>query len=184
MKYFNYNMLGTAWGKLYKRELWEKIDFFDGYAYEDAIIWCDIYPQCKKIAYSKESSYIFRSSNNSLFKRQNSSNKCLDAVWILEEAVKVHKKMRLNEDTGWYQMILWQLSVGIVTRIGYLSNDEVYQASFIIAKHIAESLKGFGKTRFEGKNKRIYEKIEDSFRKMEYKKWIEYSYLLSYSGKI
>lgn len=182
LKYFNYNMLGTAWGKLYKRELWEKIDFFDGYAYEDAIIWCDIYSQCKKIAYSKESSYIFRSSNNSLFKRQNSSNKCLDAVWILEEAVKVHKKMRLNEDTGWYQMILWQLSVGIVTRIGYLSNDEVYQASFIIAKHIAESLKGFGKTRFEGKNKRIYEKIEDSFRKMEYKKWIDYSLILSYTN--
>lgn len=184
LKYFNYNMLGTAWGKLYKRELWEKIDFFDGYAYEDAIIWCDIYPQCKKIAYSEESSYIFRSSNNSLFKRQNSSNKCLDAVWILEESVKLHKNMRLNENAGWYQMMLWQLSVGIVTRIGYLSNDEVLQASFIIAKHIAESLTGFGKTQFKGKNKLIYEKMEDSFRMMEYKKWVEYSYILSYSGGI
>lgn len=81
-------------------------------------------------------------------------------------------------------MILWQLSVGIVTRIGYLSNDEVLQASFIIAKHIAESLEGFGKTEFIGNNKMIYENIEDSFRTMRYKKWIEYSYLLSYSGKI
>ena len=183
-KYFIYNMLGTAWGKLYKRKLWEQVDFFENYAYEDAIIWCNIYPQCKKIAFSKKSSYIFRSSNNSLFKRQNSSNKCIDAIWILEEAVKLHKNMGLNENDEWYQMMLWQLSVGIITRIGFLTNEKVLQAAFIIGKHIAESLDGFGMTEFKGRNKAIYKKIEDSFKMIEYKKWVGYSTVLSYSSSI
>lgn len=50
LKYYNCNMSGTAWGKLYKRELWNTINFFEGYAYEDAIIWCNIYPKCKRMA--------------------------------------------------------------------------------------------------------------------------------------
>lgn len=184
LDYYNCNMIGTTWGRLYRRELWDKIDFFPGYAYEDAIVWCNVYSQCRIMVYEPELIYIFRSQDNSLFKRQNNSKKCLDSIWVIDECVKLHEYLRNVESGGWYQMILWQLSVGIVTRIGYLSNDEVLQASFIIAKHIAEALSGFEKTRFEGQNKRMYVEIEDSFRTMEYKKWIEYSLLLSYTEKI
>lgn len=184
LDYYNCNMSGTTWGRLYRRELWDKIDFFPGYAYEDAIIWCNVYSQCKIMVYEPELIYIFRSQDNSLFKRQNNSEKCLDSIWVIDECVKLHEYLSNEESDGWYQMILWQLSVGIVTRIGYISNDEVLQASFVIAKHIAESLRGFGKTRFEGQNKRIYREIEDSFRTTRYKKWVAYSWLLSYSEKI
>lgn len=184
LDYYNCNMIGTTWGRLYRRELWDKIDFFPGYAYEDAIIWCNVYSQCKTMVYEPELIYIFRSQDNSLFKRQNNSEKCLDSIWVIDECVKLHEYLSDEESDGWYQMILWQLSVGIVTRIGYISNDEVLQASFVIAKHIAESLRRFGKTRFDGQNKRIYREIEDSFRTMEYKKWVTYSLLLSYSEKI
>lgn len=182
LDYYNCNMSGTTWGRLYRRELWDKIDFFSGYAYEDAIVWCNVYSQCKIMVYVPELIYTFRSQDNSLFKRQNNSEKCLDSIWVIDECVKLHEYLRDVETDGWYQMILWQLSVGIVTRIGYITNDEVLQASFVIAKHIAESLRGFGKTRFEGRNKRIYIEIEDSFRTMEYKKWVEYSLILSYSN--
>lgn len=184
LDYYNCNMSGTTWGRLYRRELWDKIDFFPGYAYEDAIIWCNVYSQCKIMVYEPELIYIFRSQDNSLFKRQNNSEKCLDSIWVIDECVKLHEYLSDEESDGWYQMILWQLSVGIVTRIGYISNDEVLQASFVIAKHIAESLREFGKTRFEGPNKRIYREIEDSFRTTRYKKWVAYSWLLSYSEKI
>lgn len=184
LEYYNCNMSGTTWGRLYKRELWDRIDFFAGYAYEDAIVWCNVYPECKKMVYKPELIYIFRSQNNSLFKRQNNSEKCLDAIWIIEQCVQLHKNMRIEESNEWYQIVLWQLSVGIITRIRYISNDEVLQAAFIIAKNVAESLQGYRKTAFEGKNKTIYIQIENSFEKMQYKKWIEYSYLLSCSTKV
>lgn len=181
LDYFNCNM-GTSWGRLYKRKLWDRIDFFPGYAYEDAIVWCNVYSECKKMVYEPELIYIFRSQDNSLFKRQNSSEKCLDSVWIIDESIKLHEYLKSVETSEWYQMILWQLSVGVVTRVDYLSSDEVLQASFIVAKHMLESLKGFGRTKFKGRNKLIYERIEESFRTMEYKKWINYSLILSYTS--
>lgn len=184
LEYCNCNMSGTSWGRLYKRELWDDIDFFDGYAYEDAIVWCNVYPKCQKMIYESQMVYIFRSQDNSLFKRQNNSAKCLDAVWIIDECVDLYKCLKIEESYEWHQMILWQLSVGIVTRIGYLSNDEVLQAAFVVAKNIAEQRKQYRNCAFKGKNRNIYEKLEESFASSQYKKWIAYSELLAYSDEI
>ena len=184
LEYYNCNMIGTAWGRLYKREMWDGINFFEGYAYEDAIVWCNVYLKCKKMAFVPQVTYIFRSSDNSLFKRQNNSVKCLDSIWIIEECINLCNAQKLNTSTEWYQMILWQLSVGIVTRISYISNDEILQAAFVVAKRIAENLKEYRHSEFKGKNKDIYLNIENSFASSEYKKWLEYSWILSYSESI
>lgn len=184
LEYCNCNMSGTSWGRLYKRELWDGIDFFDGYAYEDAIVWCNVYPKCQKMVYESEMVYIFRIQDNSLFKRQNNSAKCLDAVWIIEGCVDLYEHLKLEESQEWYQMILWQLSVGIVTRISYLSNDEVLQAAFVVAKNIAEKRKYYQNCAFRGRNKDIYKKLEESFATGQYRKWIKYSELLSYANEI
>lgn len=183
LEYYNCNMNGTAWGKLYKRELWDHIEFFNGYAYEDAIVWCNVYSLCKRMVYESEVVYIFRSQEKSLFKQQNNSFKCLDAVWIIEQCVHLNDYLKIKQTDDWYQMILWQLSVGIVTRIGYVRNDEVLQAAFIIAKNILETLDGYKKTEFK-ENKKIYREIENSFNTLEYRKWVEYSQILSYLEKV
>lgn len=53
--------MGTPWGKLYKASLWEKTQFFEGYGFEDSIVYLDIYPQCKKFYLEGTLSYCFRS---------------------------------------------------------------------------------------------------------------------------
>lgn len=184
LEYYNRNMSGTAWGKLYKRELWDTVDFFDGYAYEDAIIWCDIYPECRKMAFLSDVVYIFRSQANSLFKRQNNSAKCLDAIWIIKQCIQLSHRMQIQEPAEWYQMMLWQLSVGIVTRIRYFSDDEVIQAAFILARQMAKELQLYSRIEFKGKNRKIYQEIENSFSTLQYKKWVAYSDILSATGSI
>lgn len=184
LEYYNCNMSGTAWGKLYKRELWNTINFFEGYAYEDAIIWCNIYPKCKKMTILSDVIYIFRSQENSLFKRQNNSTKCLDAIWIIKQCIRLFHKMQTKESAEWYQMMLWQLSVGIVTRIRYLSNDEVLQAAFILAKQLVEELQLYRQIEFKGKNKKIYREIETDFSTLQYKKWIAHSDILLYTNEL
>lgn len=184
LKYYNCNMSGTAWGKLYKREVWDTIDFFEGYAYEDAIIWCNIYPKCKKMALLSNVVYIFRSQENSLFKRQNNSVKCLDAIWIIKQCIQLSHQMQIQETAEWYQMIMWQLSVGIVTRIRYFSDDDVMQAAFVLARQMATELQLYGRIEFRGKNKKLYKEIENSFSTLQYKKWIAYSDILSVTGSV
>lgn len=184
LEYYNSNMNGTAWGKLYKRELWDNINFFEGYAYEDAIIWCNIYPKCKKMTLLPDVIYIFRTQENSLFKRQNNSIQCLDAIWIIKHCMQLFNIMSTKESAEWYQMMLWQLSVGIVTRIKYLDNDELFQAAFIIAKHLAEQHLLFCQIEFKGKNKDIYKKIETDFLKLQYKKWIAHSDTLLHTNEV
>lgn len=179
LEYYKCNMSGTAWGKLYKRELWNNVEFFDGYAYEDAIIWCNIYPECRKMVVIPEVVYIFRSQENSLFKRQNDSIKCLDSIWIIKQCVQLFYKMKVKESVEWYQMILWQLSVGIITRIRYVSNDDVLQAAFVLAKQIAGDTCLYQQVEFIGNNKNIYKEIENSFLTGQYKKWIAYSEILA-----
>lgn len=184
LDWYNYNSMGTAWGKLYKRNLWDKIEFFQGYAFEDAIIWCNIYPMCHKITFIPETTYVFRSSKSSLFKRQNNSEKCIDAIWIIDACIKCINVAEMNNE--WYQMILWQLSVGIVTRLElyFKNNDIALKASFIIAQNLVIMLPQYGQSKFEGKNKKIYSKIEESFRDGNYKGWYEYSRLLSLAGGV
>lgn len=184
LEYYNCNMSGTPWGKLYKRELWDTIEFFDGYAYEDAIIWCNIYPQCQKMALLTDVTYIFRSHDNSLFKRQNNSAKCLDAIWIIMRCIQAFHTMQIKETEEWYQMMLWQLSVGIVTRISYFGNEEVIQAAFILARQMAKELQLYSRIEFKGKNRKIYQEIENSFSTLQYKKWVAYSDILSATGSI
>lgn len=181
---YDNNLIGTAWGKLYRRNLWDEIDFFKNYNYEDAIIWCNIFSKCTRMSFISKEVYIFRSSKNSLFKRQNNSNKCIDSIWIIKKCIELHKYMNMQETNDWYQMIVWQLSVGIITRIRLFENDEVLQAAFVIGKNLVEHLNGYQNCTFKGKNKKIYEKLEESFSKAQYSKWIEYSKLLSYSNKI
>ena len=81
-------------------------------------------------------------------------------------------------------MMLWQLSVGIVTRIRYLSNDEVLQAAFILAKQLVEELQLYRQVEFKGKNKKIYGEIETDFSTLQYKKWIAHSDILLYTNEL
>ena len=92
--------------------------------------------------------------------------------------------MQIKETEEWYQMMLWQLSVGIVTRIAYLGSDEVLQAAFILAKQMVEELKFYRQVEFKGKNKKIYEKIETDFLALQYKKWIAHSNMLLHTNRI
>ena len=81
-------------------------------------------------------------------------------------------------------MMLWQLSVGIVTRISYFGNEEVIQAAFILARQMAKELQLYSRIEFKGKNRKIYQEIENSFSTLQYKKWVAYSDILSATGSI
>lgn len=56
----------AAWGKLYKRQLFEYIRFPKGKLYEDAYVNYKLYSQCEKICYTSTPLYYYRIRNGSI----------------------------------------------------------------------------------------------------------------------
>ena len=101
---------GAPWGKLYKAHLWETVRFLEGYAFEDTIIFLNIYPQCKIFYNIQDPVYCFRSSSTSLFKQQTVLHG-IDSLWVVINCVELAKENGINIlDDGYYQLVMWHLS--------------------------------------------------------------------------
>ena len=179
------NTTGTAWGKIYKKDLWKDIRFFEGYMYEDSIIFLNIFIKSKKIISDSLPMYAFRSSNNSLFKRSKKNYATIDMVWQLD--VMNEKKYFNDVDIFQFQVILWNLSVMVYERISCLNDDEILKLCFIKSKNILESIMKQNKNLnmiFYGKNKKNYLKLMMAYSSSDYYMWKYYCGIINCSNTI
>lgn len=164
---------GTAWGKLYDSELWDKIQFFDGYAFEDTIIFLDIYPQCNKFFLEGDAVYCFRSSNNSLFKKQKGSSEAIDSLWIVLKAVELAKNLKINiYSNEYYKLVLWHLSAIMRSRMLAVESVETLKDAFVVAaEFVCKEFVGKRKYEFSGDDSEIYNTLQESFIKKDFGAW-------------
>lgn len=161
--------VGTAWGKLYKRTLWDNIRFFENYAFEDTIIYMNILPSACSYSYVKEPIYCFRSSNTSLYKRQKNSPEALDSLWIVLSCVEKFIDTENNITDEYIQLYIWQICVVMFERIEKLDSKQIMQDSFVIASTFYNKYICNGRNiKFKGKNRRIYRYMHKSFKEMDY----------------
>lgn len=64
--WYQKDFLPSAWGKLYKRELFEKIRFTEGIIFEDIDIMHELFYLCQKIVYSEMELYGYIHHENSI----------------------------------------------------------------------------------------------------------------------
>lgn len=179
-------MRGTPWGKLYKSYLWENIRFLEHYAYEDTIVFLSIFPKAKKFLVLGSPVYCFRSSNDSLFKRENLSVRCVDIIWVIKDALDCALQIPFTSVDQYYQVLIWHLSVVLYARLRNLNNEELLKNVFVIAidinnmflNHCSCSIK------FSGKNAKIYYKVQKSFVTRDYLLWLACCKALKNSGEI
>lgn len=77
----------SAWGKMYRREVFKSIRFPKGLLYEDLAVFFDILLQCDRIAVFDSPLYIYRIRNESIM-RSEFSEKQFCEVRIIEEAME------------------------------------------------------------------------------------------------
>lgn len=179
-------VVGTAWGKLFKHEIWKSIQFFDNYAFEDNIIFICIFPQCKKFYRINKPVYCFRSNNSSLFKRQKKSIQVIDNLWGINEALKKFIDHNFIITDEHYQVFLWHLSVIIYSRLKSLRSSQVMRDAFLVASSfISDDNIAMHRThKFKGKNKEIYDLLYKSFVNRDYGLWKQCCKVLKNSGEI
>lgn len=179
-------MAGTPWGKLYKFYLWNNIRFPEYYAYEDTIIFLNIFPKAKSFLVLGSPVYCFRSSNDSLFKREKLSVRCVDIIWVIKDALNRALQIPITSFDKYYQVLIWHLSVVLYDRLKKLDNEELLKNVFVIAtdinntflNHCSCSLK------FSGKNDQIYYKVQKSFANKDYSLWLMCCKALKNAGEI
>ena len=170
--------MGTPWGKLYKASLWQNVQFFEGDAFEDSIVYLDIYPQCRKFYLEGTPSYCFRSGqNNSLFKRQKKSARGIDALWIIIKGVQCARKLGVEiHNSEYYQLVLWHLSAVMYGRLKQFESEELLKNAFVVAaEFVCEEFAGRADYGFVDKDKEIYRLLEKSFRERDFGTWVQCS---------
>lgn len=128
------NYAGLPWGKVYKRELWEKVRYFPGYWYEDSIIHSLLFTQCKRFAYVPKVGYQYRwyEKNFSHTQGNDANPKCIDMYWILNPILEKHKELGLPKDDRFEIMLLKHLSLYYYSKIAGL-DESVVDALFVLA---------------------------------------------------
>ena len=157
---------GFAWGKVYKRELFDYVRFPLGAWFEDTIICSVIYRKCKKMAKISDCVYGYRQNWNGISKQSKKSYKVLDHIWVMEDAIEQAHNNGIKDDEYLYALCFGHFS-SIMRRRMINLDEETKKKAFIVACDIMKKME-------KGKNhnkKGIEKDIEKAFETGNYKLW-------------
>lgn len=158
---------GCAWGKVFRRDLFEKIRFPEGYWYEDSIYRHLILPQIEKYYVEKKPIYFYRRNRNGITQSSIARPKAIDTLYITDLMISSLKYV-VSEDymlsDRYYRILINQF---------YLNQQRILKLPTNIQEIVFEIQVNFLKKFFHGfekKHKSTYEKavFAGNFKKSIY----------------
>lgn len=130
---------GHPWGKLYKKALWEKIRFPEGYWFEDTVIHMVLFERCKKIGTVSEAGYVYRYNVEGLSYRKHQTVKCLDSYWIVLRMLQMRDELEMPLNQTMYEELIYHFTGLLYRRI--ISQDEkIREAVFLLCCQTMQEL--------------------------------------------
>lgn len=132
------NYAGLPWAKVYKRELFEKVRFFPGYWYEDTIVHCLLFTQCKKFRYVPEALYDYNWYEGNFSHVQSAHQakpKSVDRYWLLKAITENYDRIGLPHDAVFYTVLLKHVSAYCYPTVSTLP-EETVQAMFFAGREL------------------------------------------------
>lgn len=136
------NYPGFAWGKVYKRQLFNNVRYPESYWYEDTVTHFLLFTQCKKFSYLEKAycNYYWHDKNISHLQENTKVLKTIDRYWLMVDIIKQYIDLGLPVDARFYTLILKHVSAYFYRNIRLL-DKEVVEALFILAKEIVDRYK-------------------------------------------
>lgn len=130
---------GFVWGGIFRKELWNDVRFLPQYWYEDMIIRFILFRKCRQFEYMNEDLYIYNNHSNNISKTisRTENTKCLDHLFLVEELLKMSRKLKLENDVALYKVLLQELGSMLWLRTRDLSKKNK-QCAFVIACNIMQ----------------------------------------------
>ncbi|MBR2674007.1 MAG: glycosyltransferase [Mogibacterium sp.] len=132
------NYAGLPWGKVYRRELFEKVRFFPGYWYEDTIVHSLLYTQCERFSYVPKVMYHYywhKENFSHVQGGRKTQPKMLDRYWLIKAICKRYEEMQLPVNAMFYTMLLKHLSMYYYATVKGFPKP-VIQAMFVLGREL------------------------------------------------
>lgn len=135
----------APWGRLYRREVWERLRFPVGCWYEDLITPCCIQPLFHE-EFVDDAGYLYRSRPGSIVEESSSNPKALDSYWALEEMLGWRRGLGIVYGQSDYDRILRLMGPLLMGRTTFLG-DAGRRALFSACCDLLASLDELGGAR-------------------------------------
>lgn len=165
---------GYAWGKIYKRSLFNEIRFPLDAWYEDTLVCSVLYRIAKKIAVIEQPIYGYRINPEGISRTARSSAKSIDHYWVMEHALELSDKLGLTHDEVLYNLVFNHMSTFLYRRMS-LMEEEAIKATFIMACNMLKNIKPEG---YQIKGNMMKKDLEKAFNTGNYKLWKLASFLV------
>lgn len=127
-------MTGFPCGKVFKSELFNKVQFPLGFWFEDTIVWMILEPLCKRKVTSDKLTFRYRMNPNSISHVASQNPKSLDSLYVTLQLLKDREMLGLEFDQYQYELLLQQMRNNFC-RVSYLSL-KTRQAVFVVQRDL------------------------------------------------
>lgn len=165
--------MGFAWGKICRREMFNHLRFPSGAWYEDTIICNVLYRMSKRMVVLEEMVYGYRVNPNGISKTARNSEKTIDHLWVIYDAVKQARENGLPKDATEYQLVSGHLSNLMLHRLSKL-DDEVLEAVFVLGCELLDNIRP---EKYETEQSIINKDLDKAFQQRNYKLWKAASFI-------
>lgn len=116
---------GFAWGKVYKRDLFELVRFPEGLYWEDAIISNVILRKAKTYMYLDAIGYLYRMNPNGISNSVKTRNLGYDQFYVTRYCLEVARYSNLIVDSDFYKRLFLEASIFLNNRTSYLDDVDI-----------------------------------------------------------
>ena len=125
---------GFPCGKVIKRELFDYLQFPEGYWYEDTIVEFLLLPQSRKTVILPEIYYFYRKNESGATSRTPYTRKAIDTIWITELMDHEREMLGLPDDQQYIELLLRQTCINYYRTI--TAPDAVKEAVFVLSNEL------------------------------------------------
>lgn len=116
---------GAPWGRIYSREVWRRIEFPEGFWFEDTVqAFC--IDSVFSNRYVDRELYIYRKHGESISKKCSRQKKGLDTYWIVEEMLDWCVVLGIELGQKIFDQTIMQMGPLMLTRTAALEQEELF----------------------------------------------------------
>lgn len=164
---------GYAWGKIYRRSLFEKLRFPLGAWYEDTMVCTVLYRMADKIVVIDQPVYEYRINPDGISQTARSSVKSIDHYWVMEDVLEKYEHVGLEYDEILFHLVLDHMSKFLYRRISLMPEETIKNVFYMACGMINKLDMGY-----EINGGIMRKDIYESFKSGNYKLWKAASFLV------
>lgn len=168
---------GYPWGKIFRRELWKKVRYPQGFWFEDTIIKLILYGVADTIAICDKVIYEYRANDSGISVFAKKREKSLDAFFVVDKILNSANvnHIQLECQNAFYEWFFKEQITGLLWNRIQFMDDGVKESIFVL---IVEMIKRNG-IEYKGNDKQT-RAIYESIIKKEYVSWKNCAKYMSY----